>query len=46
MGLARDLVGSYRPMLTASAVLPLILAIVALWARRDKASVTDRRARL
>jgi sugar phosphate permease len=34
MGLARDLMSSYGPMLTASAVLPLILAIVALWARR------------
>jgi MFS family permease len=34
MGMARDLMGSYRPMLTASALLPLILAVVALWARR------------
>lgn len=34
MGLARDLMGSYRPMLTASALLPLILSVVALWARR------------
>jgi MFS family permease len=34
MGLARDLMGSYRPMLTASALLPLALAIVTFWARR------------
>lgn len=34
MGLARDMMGSYRPALTASALLPLILSLVALWARR------------
>lgn len=34
MGLARDMMGSYRPMLTASALLPLILSVVALWACR------------
>jgi MFS family permease len=34
MGLARDLMGSYGPMLTGSALLPLILAVVAFWAHR------------
>ena len=32
MGIARDLMGSYLPALTVSAVLPLILAVVALYA--------------
>jgi cyanate permease len=34
LGMARDLMGSYRPMLTASAILPLVLAVVTLRARR------------
>ena len=34
MGIARDLMGSYRLALTLSAALPLVLAVVALWARR------------
>jgi sugar phosphate permease len=34
MGIARDVMGSYLPALTVSAVLPLILSVVALLARR------------
>lgn len=34
MGIARDLVGSYLPFLTVSAAAPLVLAVVALFARQ------------
>ena len=36
MGIARDLMGSYLPALTVSAALPLVLAVVALFARRPE----------
>jgi cyanate permease len=36
MGIARDWMGSYLPALTVSAVLPLALAVVALFARRPE----------
>jgi sugar phosphate permease len=38
MGIARDVMGSYLPALTVSAVLPLTLAVVALLARRPSRS--------
>ena len=39
MGIARDLAGSYAPMLTISALIPLALAVVALMARRPRKAV-------
>jgi sugar phosphate permease len=36
MGIARDWMGSYLPALTVSAALPLVLAVVALFARRPE----------
>jgi sugar phosphate permease len=42
MGMARDRMGSYRPMLTLSALLPLILGVVAFWARRPEKQGTQR----
>jgi MFS family permease len=36
MGIARDVMGSYLPALTVSALLPLVLAVVALLARQPQ----------
>jgi hypothetical protein len=38
MGIARDVMGSYLPTPTVSAVLPLVLAVVALFARQPQKS--------
>ena len=41
MGIARDLLGSYGLALTVAAALPLILAVVALFARRPHKRIPD-----
>ena len=40
MGIARDVMGSYLPALTASAILPLVLAVVVLFAQHPSKSAS------